>query len=248
MSDGDLTGRVALVTGAAHRLGAATARRLHAAGADVAIHYHRSRAEAEALAEELEAQGEGRARAFGCALEETADLGPLVDSVAAALGGLDILVNNAARFYPTPVTEVTEAQWDELMATNLKAPFFLAQAGFDHLRARGGGCIINLADVYAERPLAHHPVYSVSKAGVTMLTRTLAKEMGPDVRVNAVAPGAALWPETGLSEQDKERVLRQTALGRPSGAGPIAEAVHFLATADYITGQILGIEGGRLLY
>jgi len=247
MSDGDLTGRVALVTGAAHRLGAATARQLHAAGADVAIHYHRSQVEAEALAEELEAKEHGRARAFGCALEETADLGPLVDSVAAAMGGLDILVNNAARFYPTPLSEVTEAQWDDLMATNLKAPFFLAQAAFDHLRERNG-CIINLADVYAERPLAHHPVYSVSKAGMAMLTRTLAKEMGPDVRVNAVAPGAALWPETGLSEQDKELVLRHTALGRPSGPGPIAEAVHFLATADYITGQILGIEGGRLLY
>lgn len=247
MPDGDLTGRVALITGAAHRLGAATARRLHAAGADVAIHYHRSGTEAEALAEELEAQGSGRARAFGCALEETANLGPLVDSVAAALGGLDILVNNAARFYPTPVAEATEAQWDDLMATNLKAPFFLAQSAFDHLRDRGG-CIVNLADVYAERPLAHHPVYSVSKAGMAMLTRALAKEMGPEVRVNAVAPGAALWPESGLSEQDRELLLRHTALGRPSGAGPVAEAVHFLATADYITGQILGIEGGRLLY
>jgi pteridine reductase len=245
--NGDLSGRVALITGGAHRLGAATARRLHDAGADVAVHYHRSQAAAEALAEELEAQGSGRARAFGCALEDTANVGPLVDSVAAAMGGLDILVNNAARFYPTPLAEVTEAQWDDLMATNLKAPFFLAQSAFDHLRERGG-CIVNLADVYAERPLAHHPVYSVSKAGMTMLTRTLAKEMGPTVRVNAVAPGAALWPETGLAEEEKEVLLRHTALGRPSGPEPIAEAVHFLATADYITGQVLGIEGGRLLY
>jgi pteridine reductase len=243
----DLSGRVALVTGAAHRLGAATARQLHAAGADVAVHYHRSRTEAEALAEELTAKGPGRARAFGCALEETANLGPLVESVASALGGLDILVNNAARFYPTPVAEVSEAQWDDLMDTNLKAPFFLAQTATDYLAERAG-CIVNLADVYAERPLAHHPVYSISKAGVAMLTRTLAKELGPAVRVNAIAPGAALWPETGLSEQDKEVVLRQTALGRPSGPGPIAEAVHFLAGADYITGQVLGIEGGRLLY
>ncbi|HKJ70140.1 MAG TPA: pteridine reductase [Gammaproteobacteria bacterium] len=247
MTEGDLSGRVALVTGAAHRLGAATARRLHAAGADVAIHYHRSRQAAEALAEELEAAAGGRARAIGCALDDTANLGPLVESVAAALGGLDILVNNAARFYPTPLAEVTEAHWDDLMATNLKAPFFLAQAAAEHLAARGG-CIVNLTDVYAERPLARHPVYSISKAGVAMLTRTLAKEMGPAVRVNGVAPGAALWPDAGLSEPDKEALLRHTALGRSSGPEPIADAVHFLATADYITGQILGIEGGRLLY
>ncbi len=247
MSDQDLSGRVALITGAAHRLGAATARQLHAGGADVAIHYHRSQAAAEALAEELTARGPGRARAFGCALEEVDNLGPLVESVAAALGGLDILVNNAARFYPTPVSEVTEAAWDDLMGTNLKAPFFLAQAAREHLAARHG-CIINLADVYAERPLAHHPVYTISKGGVVTLTRALARELGPAVRVNAVAPGAALWPEEGLGETDREHILRHTALGRPGGAEPIAEAVHFLATADYITGQVLGIEGGRLLY
>jgi pteridine reductase len=247
MSDSDLSGRVALVTGAAHRLGRATARRLHAAGADVAVHYHTSQAEAEALAEELTAQGDGKARAFGCALEDGRNLGPLVESVAAELGGLDLLVNNAARFYPTPIEEVSEAAWDDLMATNLKAPFFLAQAAQEYLAARGG-CIINLGDVHAERPLAHHPVYSISKAGVVMLTRTLAKEMGPAVRVNAVAPGAALWPETGKEEAEKEALLGKTALGRASGPEPVAEAVHFLATADYITGQVLGIEGGRLLY
>ncbi|MFP4560869.1 MAG: SDR family oxidoreductase, partial [Thiohalorhabdus sp.] len=220
---------------------------LHAAGADVAIHYHTSRAEAEALAEELEARGPARARAFGCALEDTANLGPLVDSVAAAFGGLDILVNNAARFYSTPLREASEAAWDDLLGTNLKAPFILAQAAQEYLEVRGGA-IINLADVYAERPLEHHPVYSVSKAGLVMLTRALAKEMGPRVRVNAVAPGAALWPESGKSEHDKEALLRHTALGRSSGPEPVAEAVHFLARADYITGQVLGIEGGRLLY
>ena len=247
MSVPDLSGHVALVTGAAHRLGQAIARRLHHAGADVAIHYHTSEPEARALAEELTATGPAGAQAFGCALEDPDSHAPLVASVTEAFGGLDLLVNNAARFYPTPVAEVSEAQWDDLMGTNLKAPFFLAQAAAEPLAERGG-CIINLADVYAERPLAHHPVYSISKAGVAMLTRTLAKELGPAVRVNAIAPGAALWPETGLSEQDKEVVLRQTALGRPSGPGPIAEAVHFLAGADYITGQIVGVEGGRLLY
>ncbi|KPV41038.1 pteridine reductase [Thiohalorhabdus denitrificans] len=247
MADGNLADHVALVTGAAHRLGRATARQLHAAGADVAIHYHTSRAEAEALAEELEARGPARARAFGCALEDTANLAPLVESVAAAFGGLDILVNNAARFYPTPLREASEAAWDDLLGTNLKAPFFLAQAAQEYLEERGGA-IISLADVYAERPLEHHAVYSISKAGLVMLTRALAKEMGPRVRVNAVAPGAALWPESGKSEQDKEAILRHTALARASGPEPIAEAVHFLARADYITGQVLGIEGGRLLY
>ncbi|MFA9459748.1 pteridine reductase [Thiohalorhabdus methylotrophus] len=247
MADGDLAGHVALVTGAAHRLGRATARHLHAAGADVAIHYHSSRAAAEALAEELEAQGPGRARVFGCALEETANLGPLVEAVVAAFGGLDILVNNAARFYPTPLKEASEPAWDELLDTNLKAPFFLAQAAQEHLEARGGA-IINLADVHAERPLEHHPVYSVSKAGVVMLTRALAKEMGPRVRVNAVAPGAALWPDAGKSESDKEALLRHTALGRAGGEEPVAEAVHYLARADYVTGQVLSVDGGRLLY
>ena len=247
MREDDLTGRVALVTGAAHRLGAAIARQLHAGGADVAIHYHRSQAAAEALAEELEARGPGRARVFGCALEEVDNLGPLVESVVASLGGLDILFNNAARFYATPVSEVSESAWDDLMGTNLKAPFFLAQAAQEDLAAREG-CIVNLADVYAERPLGHHPVYTISKGGVVTLTRALARELGPTVRVNAVAPGAALWPEEGLSEADKEHILRSTALRRPGGAEPIAEAVHFLATADYITGQVLGIEGGRLLY
>jgi pteridine reductase len=251
MSVPDLTGHVALVTGAAHRLGQAIARRLHHAGADVAIHYHTSEPEARALAEELAATGPAGAQAFGCALEDPDSHAPLVASVTQAFGGLDLLVNNAARFYPTPVDTTTPEQWADLLDTNLKAPYFLTQAAHEHL-ADNGGAVINLADVYAERPLHRHPVYSISKAGVAMLTRSLAKELGPAVRVNAVAPGIALWPEgeegMGAAEGERERLLRHTALGRAGGAEAIAEAVHFLAGADYITGQILGVEGGRLLY
>jgi pteridine reductase len=247
MSVPDLSGHVALVTGAAHRLGQAIARRLHHAGADVAIHYHTSEPEARALAEELTATGPAGAQAFGCALEDPDSHALLVASVTEAFGGLDLLVNNAARFYPTPLDETTPEQWADLMDTNLKAPYFLTQAAHEALAERGGA-VINLADVYAERPLHHHPVYSISKAGVSMLTRSLAKELGPAVRVNAVAPGIALWPEGEGETGERERLLRHTALGRAGGAEAIAEAVHFLAGADYITGQILGVEGGRLLY
>lgn len=247
MTDGDLQGRVALVTGAAHRIGAAIARRLHAGGADLAIHYHTGAADAKALAKELEAQGGARARIFGCRLDETDNLGPLVESVAATFGGLDILVNNAARFYATPVAEATADQWRDLVDTNLKAPFFLAQAAQEHLAQRQG-CIVNLADIHGQRPLAEHPIYSTSKAGLIMLTRALAKDLGPAVRVNAVAPGAALWPKSGASPEHKETVLQASALGQLSGGAPVADAVHYLATADYVTGQVLGVEGGRLLY
>ncbi len=247
MPDGDLQGRVALVTGAAHRIGAAIARRLHAEGADLAIHYHTSAADAETLAEELKAQGGAGARVFGCRLDETDNLAPLVESVAATFGGLDILVNNAARFYATPLGEATTDQWRDLVDTNLKAPLFLAQAAQEHLAERQG-CIVNLADIHGQRPLAEHPIYSTSKAGIIMLTQALAKDMGPAVRVNAVAPGAALWPETGTSPEHKEAVLQASVLGRRSGGAPVADAVHYLATADYVTGQVLGVEGGRLLY
>ncbi len=247
MTDTELEGRIVLITGGAQRLGAATARRLHAAGAEIAIHYHTSQTDAEALAEELEAQGLGRARVFGCALDETVNLGPLVESVAATFGGLDILVNNAARFFSTVLRETTEDQWRELMDTNLRAPFFLAQAAQEYLRQKGG-CIINLADIYGQRPLADHAVYSVSKAGLIMLTQALAKDLGPEIRVNAVAPGGALWPKEGVTEEHKEVVLQSSALRRLSGSEPVADAIRYLVTADYITGQVLSVEGGRLLY
>ncbi len=243
----DLTGQTALVTGAAHRVGQAIVRQLHAAGADVAIHFHTSRTAAQTLAAELEASGPARAQAFGCALDTLDNLEGLVEAVVSAFGRLDILVNNAARFYPTPLGEATEAAWEDLMGSNLKAPFFLAQSASEHLRS-GHGCIVNLGDIYADRPLARHPIYSISKAGVSMLTYTLAKELSPEVRVNGVAPGIALWPQEGLNNPEKEALLHRTALRRVGGAEGIAEAVHFLITADYITGQVFRIDGGRLLY
>ena len=243
----NIEGKVALVTGAAHRIGAQIARTLHAAGMNVAIHYHSSAAVAARLATELDAARPGSATVVNADLDDTARLPGLVDAVRHRLGGLDVLVNNASRFYPTPVETATLAQWDELMGSNLKAPFFLAQAAAPLLTA-AGGCIVNLVDVHAQRPLHGHPVYSMAKAANAMMVMALARELGPAVRVNGVAPGAILWPDRGLSEADKQMILHRTALGRTGAVEDIARAVLFLVRdADYVTGQILAVDGGRTI-
>lgn len=234
-------GRVALVTGAGRRIGAAIARGLARAGYMVAVHYRHSRAEAEALARELDG-----ARAFHADLRDTAACEALVASVLAAFGRLDLVVNNASAFYPTPPGNVTEAQWDELLAGNLKAPFFISQAAAGEL-ARRRGSIVNLTDVHAERPMADHAVYCAAKAGLDMLTRALAKDLGPAVRVNAVAPGSILWPEAGDGEAARPEILELTALKRQGTPEDIAEAVCYLAGADYVTGHVLVVDGGRSL-
>lgn len=244
-SPNSLDNHVALITGAARRIGAAIARTLHAQGADVAIHYRKSGDPANAVAAELNAARADSAATFAADLNDLASLNKLVDEVHAWRSRLDILVNNASSFYPTPVGEITEDQWDDLVGTNLKAPLFLSQAALPALR-EARGVIINIVDVHSQRPLRNHPVYGPAKAGLAMLTRSLAKDLAPEVRVNGVSPGAILWPENGMSGATKDAILEQIPMGRPGTPEDIANAVLFLAKdADYVTGQIIAIDGGR---
>jgi pteridine reductase len=242
-----LDGKVALITGSARRLGAAMARRLHGAGAQVAIHYRSSSTEADALAGALNAQRPGSAVAVRADLLDVARLPGLVDSVAQAFGRLDILINNASTFYPTPVGEITLAQFDDLIGTNLRAPLFLAQAAAGQLRLREG-LIINMVDIHASRPLKRHPVYCSAKAGLVMLTRSLARELAPQVRVNGIAPGPVLWPEGDLDPELKKNIIDRTALKRMGSPEDVARAaLYFAAEAPFVTGQILAVDGGRSL-
>ena len=243
-----LVDKVALITGAAHRIGAEIARVLHAQGADIVIHYRNSLSAAKALRRELEAIRPSSVLLMGADLRDCHLFPALMARVQDFRGRLDILVNNASSFYPTPFDLVDEDQWDDLMASNLKGPFFLAQAAAPLLRA-SGGCIINLVDIHAERPHKNHPVYSIAKAGNAMMVKALARELGPEIRVNGIAPGIILWPEDGGPGQAaRAEVLSRTALGRPGSPVDITRAVSFLAReADYITGQIIAVDGGRTL-
>lgn len=234
-------GRVALVTGAGRRIGAAIARGLDRAGYAVAVHYRDSRREAEAVAGEL-----ARARTFQADLAHVPTCDALVASMLDAFGRLDLVVNNASTFHPTPPGQVTESEWDDLMASNLKAPFFVAQAAAGEL-ARREGSIVNITDVHAGRPMENHAVYCAAKAGLDMLTRALAKDLGPKVRVNAVAPGSILWPEGGDGEAARPEILDLTALKRQGAPEDIADAVCYLADAGYVTGHVLVVDGGRSL-
>lgn len=243
----DLTGKVALITGAAHRIGAAIACMLHDQGANLALHYRGSRHAAQMLQEELNACRADSVIVMQADLLHTNELPALVQRAVDAWGRLDALINNASSFYPTPIGSVTEAQWDDLTGTNLKAPFFLSQAAAPHLE-RHHGCIVNIADIHADRPLKAHPVYSLAKAGLVMLTKALARELGPRVRVNAVAPGAILWPESEMDEETRQHILSRTALKRQGSPEDIARAVLFLIRdADYTSGHVLTVDGGRSL-
>lgn len=240
-----LTGKWALITGAGRRVGAAIARTLHGQGAGVAIHYRRSAADAEALARELNDLRPNSALAVEADLLDTGKLGTLVDKVTGHAGRLDILVNNASSFYPTPLAGITEQQWTDLLGTNLKAPLFLAQAALPHLKA-ARGVIINIVDIHSIRPLRDHTMYGAAKAGLAFLTRALARDLAPDVRVNGVAPGAILWPEGGVSDQMRETVLKQIPLKRVGEPADIASCVLYLVRdAHYVTGQIIAVDGGR---
>ena len=238
---------VALVTGSARRIGAAIARTLHAAGYDLALHCHRSRPELDALAAELEVARPGSTFVQQADLAEFDRLPELVAHTIGRYGRLDALVNNASSFQPTPIGTATPAQWDALFASNARAPFFLAQAAAPHLAATRGA-IVNLADIYGERPLREHTIYSMAKAALIMMTRSLALELGPEVRVNAVSPGAILWPQDSGDTAAQEAMLARTPLGRTGTPEEVAEAVRWLLLdARYSTGQVLHLDGGRLL-
>lgn len=242
-----LDGRWALVTGAAKRIGAVIASTLHDAGANVAIHYHRSAAEAEQLAADLNRRRPKSAFTVAADMLDIADIERMAADVVKRIGSnkLDVLVNNASSFYPTPLGTVTPEQWQDLMGSNLKAPLFLSQALLPALRA-ARGVIINIVDVHSQRPLRDHPVYGAAKAGLAMLTRSLAKDLGPDVRVNGVSPGAILWPDEGMTEPLRAAIVKQTALKRTGEPQDIARTVLFLVRdAPYITGQIIAVDGGR---
>lgn len=240
-----LAGQTALVTGAARRVGAQLVRALHAEGASVAIHCHRSLEEAQRLSAALNAIRPDSVEVFSADLRDAAQPERLVDLTCTRFGGLNLLINNASSFYPTPLGSITLKQWQDLMGTNLQAPLFMAQAAAPSLKA-SGGAIINIVDIHGLRPLRDHTVYSAAKAGLIMLTRALARELAPEVRVNAVAPGAVLWPEAGMDEQRKDRILEQTPLHRPGSPADIARAVLFFATeSPFVTGQILAVDGGR---
>jgi pteridine reductase len=240
-----LTGKTVLITGAARRVGAEIARVLHAAGANLVLHYRSSKEDAQALAAELNAARAASAVTAECDLLDIAQFPALIAVAVQTFGGLDVLINNASTFYPTPVGDITAIDFDDLIGTNLRAPLFLAQAANAALRERSG-LVLNLADIHGLRPLKRYPVYSIAKAGLIMLTRSLARELGPHVRVNAVAPGPVMWPEDGLDKELQEKIIRRTALKRHGTAEEVARAcLYFASDASYVTGQVLAVDGGR---
>jgi len=246
--DSSLEGRVALVTGAARRVGAAVARRLHSAGANLAIHYRGSRAEAAKLASALNEARVSSAADIHADLLAPGACEALVAGVLERFGRLDILVNNASTFYATQIGAIEPRHWEELVGSNLRAPLFLSQAAAPHLK-RARGAIVNIVDIHADRPLKKFAVYSVAKAGLAALTRSLAIELAPEVRVNGVAPGAILWPESGhFDNPERQRIVATTPLGRTGDPEDIAQAVHFLVSAPFVTGQIVAVDGGRSIY
>jgi pteridine reductase len=246
--DASLAGRTALVTGGARRVGAAIARRLHASGASVVIHYRDSAGDADALAAELNALRPSSAATVKAELLAPIAPKALVSAALDRFGALDLLVNNASSFFPVALGSIEASHWEELVGSNLRAPLFIAQEAAPQLAARGGS-IVNIVDIHAERPLKGYPVYSVAKAGLAALTRALALELAPRVRVNGVAPGAIAWPEDGqFPSAERERIVATTPLGRLGSPEDIAQAVHFLACAPYVTGQVLAVDGGRSIF
>ncbi|ADE10410.1 pteridine reductase [Sideroxydans lithotrophicus] len=242
-----MQGKTVLVTGGAKRVGAAIVRRLHAAGANVSIHYRDSLHEAMALCDELNEKRADSACTVQADLLDIASLPRVVEETLREFGQLDALVNNASSFYHTPLHEIDEQQWNDLLGTNLKAPLFLAQAAAPELRRRHG-CIVNIVDIHAELPMHGHLLYNIAKSGLAGLTRALAQEMAPQVRVNGVAPGVNIWPESAAwqDEEQRRKLVAHTLLKREGEPDDIAKTVQFLiADAPYITGQIIAVDGGR---
>lgn len=243
-----LHGKTALVTGAARRVGAAIARQLHAAGANLVLHYRGAEADAGRLEAEMNAQRAGSALKLKGDLLAPIAPQALVGAALERYRRLDVLVNNASSFYPTPLGGIEAGHWEDLVGSNLRAPLFLAQAAAPHL-AKTGGVIVNITDIHAERPLKGYVVYSIAKAGLAALTRALALELAPAVRVNAVAPGAIAWPEDGQFDAvERERIIAGTPLGRSGLPEDIAQAVLYLCTAQFVTGQVLAVDGGRSVF
>ena len=242
--------KAVLVTGAARRIGATTARVLHAAGARVVLHCNRSRDEAERVAADLNGRRAGSAVIVQADLLDLAALPGLVEEATRAFGRLDGLVNNASSFYATPFGKIGEREWQDLIGTNLRAPLFLAQAAASRLRETKGA-IVNIVDIHAERPLPDFLVYTVAKAGLAGLTRALAVELAPEVRVNGVAPGAILWPDAGkhYDAAERERTISTTPLARIGTPEDVAGAVKYLLLdAPFVTGQIVAVDGGRAIH
>jgi pteridine reductase len=243
-TNGSLTGKTVLITGGARRVGAAIARHLHAAGANLVVHYRNSSRDAETLVGELNASRPKTAASFQADLLDLEKLHELSGYAVGRFGGLDVLINNASTFYATPIGKITPQAWDDLMGSNLKAPLFLSQAAAPALRQRQG-LILNIVDIHALRPLRNYTVYCAAKAGLHMLTRSLAKELGPEIRVNGIAPGPVMWPEHG-DEAAREKIIKRTILQRMGSPEDIARtALFFAASAPFITGQILAVDGGR---
>lgn len=237
--------KIALVTGGARRIGAQIVRSLHVAGWRVHLHYRNSASEAQALADELNQIRSESVTVWQADLLDVAAIRAMVRGVGESSGHLDLLVNNASSFYPTPVETATMDEWNDLFGSNLQAPFFLVQAALPLLRSVGG-CVVNMVDIHAERPMPKHPIYSAAKSGLLAMTRSLAVELAPMVRVNAVAPGAILWPEHEASQTTQEALLARVPLQRLGSPEDIAKAVLFLAQdAPYVTGQVLAVDGGR---
>jgi len=246
--DDTLEGKAALVTGGGRRVGAAIARRLHAAGASVLLHYRDSEADAARLESELNAARPRSAAKVKAELLAPVAPRALVGAALESFGRLDILVNNASAFFPVAVGAMESSHWEEMIGSNLRAPLFISQQAAPEL-AKNEGSIVNIVDIHAERPLKGYALYSVTKAGLAALTRSLALELAPRVRVNGVAPGAIAWPEDGQFEDaERARIIATTPLGRLGSPGDIARAVHFLACAPYVTGQILAVDGGRSIF
>jgi pteridine reductase len=245
MSDDSLTGKTVLITGGARRVGAAIARELHRAGANLAIHFRSSAREAATLAAELNDTRAKSAATIRADLLDIENLGALVEFTLRHFGALDVLVNNASTFYPTKIGEITPAAWDDLMGTNLKVPLFLSQAAAPALR-QSRGLILNIVDIHALRPLRDYPVYCAAKAGLQMITRSLAKELGPEIRVNGISPGPVLWPEGQSDEKARAKIIERTVLKRMGSPEDIARtALFFAASAPFVTGQVLAVDGGR---
>jgi len=242
-----LSGKVALVTGASHRIGAAIVRTLHAEGMNIILHYRSSRDAAQKIQQELNEQREESVILIQADLSETAKISEMVREAVKGWGQIDAIVNNASSFYPTSIGDIDQNVWDDLIGSNLKAPLFLSQAAAPYLK-RQNGSIVNIVDIHADRPLKNHTVYCIAKAGLVMMTKSLARELGPEVRVNAVAPGAILWPENDIDDVTKKRIVSGTVLKRQGSPEDIATAVRFLIKdANYMTGQILNVDGGRTL-